>query len=164
LSRGEKLIISRAVKPGGHSVGEGFDAGSAIRGGKAFLRPPNGPVAESGSKAAMAGDDAARAARQTPRGTGWTKRAAGPEGEGPLFRFRTAGEDSGFFWSRVNMPSKNVAEGFFGKFRPGNLGNEAVTAYVKPGAPFWEHVGRGGVTELFVNPKDIFVVVIESVV
>lgn len=99
-----------------------------------------------------------------PRGLGWIQKLAGRSGEGPVFRLRTAGQEGGYFWSRVQMSSKEMAEGFFGRLSPKNLANEAVTAYVKPGAVFWERTARGGLTEIFVNPEDVFTVATELVI
>jgi len=61
------------------------------------------------------------------------------------------------------MPFREAAEGFFGKLNPRNLANEAVTGYIRPGATFWEKTARGGLTEIYVNPDDVIILLLGAV-
>ena len=167
----EGLIVSGVM--GGLLAGFGYGVGKAV--GRLLHRPPTGGVAQSESKIAAAGDDATRAGAananaavrggiRPSHGTGWTLKTAGAEGK---VVYRLWGGKSPLFgraWGAARMDARAGAEAAFGKLTTGNTADRLAVGLVKPGMPYWSHIGLTGIEELWIaTPEQSILVLAENI-
>lgn len=95
----------------------------------------------------------------------------GDEGEGPFYQVGTKDAQLGNWWGRIESPSTDAAQGFYGPFGPRNLANEIRTGWVRPGETVFErpliegfyNFGRIGInTELWVAAEDVILISLEE--